>query len=276
MSELLVIGGSVGGIEVDPITSDQIILPGHEHLSYSQVFDRYASSHFGEFQAGQEPRFSGKYAYDWADMYADLGSDVHPVDHMKHTEGNIARPFIAHQNSTAPDTVQHFSHPEIVAARLGALLHDIGECKHPELLTVVDQVIGDVNYFEKTEAHEAVEVSIRRHIYTTLFSDIPPQTIEQIEDMIAVPAGTHLREGFRAIEFVGYLLTHVQAGVVAVELLKTGETETVRFEQLRNLAMSNTVRWHTELEAQSAQFPYTGVVAKQHEATIADFQFQLA
>lgn len=264
------------------ISSNELTIPGCEELTYTDLFDRYASSPFGATQAQQPARYSNRYAYDRDTMIADLGDDVHPLRHMPYTETKIFRPLIAYQHHPQERDrgTEQLSQLEIVAGRLGSLLHDIGECEHPELAAVCGGTVGDVNLFEKTTEHEGIEALIRGHFYKRFFSDVPQDVLELAEDMIANNSGTLLRDAFATTERLGYFMTGINAGLKAIGVrfaLPPGTCEEDdRFLQLRRLALETAPRWYDELLERGERFPWAGSQTLARKTTLDRIQSELA
>ncbi len=241
------------------ITSPNLLHPGATHLTYDELFGRYATSDFGVHHATQPVRYAQKYGYDRTQMLADLGDDIHPLRHMTHTEENIFRLLALHQQTTPG--AEPFTNLEVVGGRLGALLHDTGECELPELAEACGITpVGDVSFHDKTDDHEVSEAIIREYLFGMLYDDVPEEIIELAEDTIANKEGTLLRQGFNLSERIGYLMTSVQAGRVALKILEAGdETHEDRYSQLRKLALKVA---HVHLDyigEHGAAFPFAGV-----------------
>lgn len=244
---------------VAAVTSPNLIHPEAAHLTYGELFGRYAMSDFGVHHATQTVRYARYYGYDREQMLADLGDDIHPLRHMTYTEENIFRLLALHQQTTSG--AEPFSSIQIVAGRLGALLHDTGECELPELAKACDvEAVGDVSYNDKTDDHDKAETIIREYIFSMLFDDVPDEIMELVEDTIANKKGTLLREGFNLSEHIGYLMTGVQAGRVALSILETGdETHEDRYKQLRKLALKVAPVHFDHVGEHGKAFPFADV-----------------
>lgn len=272
MSEVL---GAANGDQTDTdalVSGDRLVYEGVEELTYSELFGRYQTSEFGLFQDGQPLRYAQRYAYDPTVMLEDLGDDIHPVRHMQFTEESIFRRLALQQQIAG---AEKFSPLEVVAGRVGALLHDTGECEHPDLVTVCGETVGDIAYDLKTDEHEAAEEKIRAHIYEVLYPDLPDELLQTSEDMIRNSSGSFLNFGFHIVEYIGYLQTTTRAGEIALSLIGTEDQDTDRFAQLRQLAVDGASKHFSYLEAQGADFPYTRTVLSRLEKQIDAIQSYL-
>jgi hypothetical protein len=246
------------------INGEYIYFEGAEHLRYLDVHDLYADSEYGAFHAQQELRFSKVYPYESDAMLADLGDDVHPVRHMTHTESEICQPFMTSQN-TAVGNQQKFKLEQIAAMRLGTLLHDIGECEHPEIVETVGHIVGDVPYLERTQNDSDLEVPIRLFFYDTLLSDVPKQVIEKAEAVISGTDNEFMQQAFNTVERIGYFQTAMMAGETALGILEHNPDESsARFVQLARLARRVSNNHIGELGQRAKDFPYTSQILQKY------------
>lgn len=249
-------------------TSPFLLHPQSDHLSYTKLFQRYENSVYGQHHATQTLRYNEHFGYDHSQMLSDLGDDIHPVRHMVHTESNIFRKLA--QSQVSANGLQKFTTKEIVAGRLGALLHDIGECELPELENHTGvKPIGDIPFHDKTDDHEETEKHIRSHIVSQLFHDIPHEIMEIAEDTIANKRGTLLREGFNVSEHIGYMLTGIQAGEVALEIKNKEDNLEIRFRQLSKLALQVAPTHYEYIGENGKDFQYVNEV-RQKAAPLID------
>ncbi len=237
-------------------------IPGTE-LRHTELFQRYCDSEFGAYHAEQPPRYSVRYGYDPAAMLADLGDDIHPVRHGSYTEASIVRPFLAAQNRSGEE---RFDVKGIVNQRITGHLHDLGECQHPKLRLRLGYTVGDIPWGLKTAADSYSERAIRGLFYKLLYPDVPPDILDGVDDTADNDEGSLSREGFSAVEKLGYYTTGLQAGKVALEL-QTNRTDAdeLRFIQLSRLAIAVTSNHRETLRAQSTRFPYITVVLERSE-----------
>lgn len=260
--------GEVPYSSLEAATSPNILLPGLEHLEYDELFNRYRESKFGLHHAKQTPRYAqpDKYEYDHSQILEDLGKDVHPVEHMQHTHDTITQPFVVAQ-------AHELTPREVVVLRLGTLLHDMGECTHPDLADV-GELIGDTPYDEKVEGEENNEQKLRHYIIDEVWPKIPTDLIAEIDEMIMNPE-SKLGHMFNSIERLGYLETGLEAsgvvvdnynGELAPELAQKNPWARNRLRQLSRLAtqVANTnpqlekpfQQHYQELNKRREEYPY--------------------
>lgn len=251
----------------DMINSDRILLDGAEHLRYQDLHDLYANSQFGQHHALQPARYSADYGYDREQMILDLGDDVHPVRHMLYTESLIARPLMAAQNSSGDEK---FEPEQVVAMRMAALLHDVGECEHPHIVANVGHTVGDVSYEVKTQTDGDSETLIRQFLYGQLYSDIPRNLLDAADDVIDHKEGSLSREAFNTMERLGYYITAIRAGETALKLLERRPSNLdLRITQLGRLALRVTENHRSFLQERTERFPYLEIVLKSSVLTDA-------
>lgn len=252
------------------IVSDELPIQGFAGITYDDLFNRYAESKYGIHHAQQAPRYSGLYAYDPENMLADLGPDVHPVNHMRYTHDEVQVRLMYVQNCLENvGRYEQFDPFEIVSGRLAPLFHDMGECEHEVLKEITGKVIGDLAWNTKTSADEAAETAIRYHLYEELFPDIPTKLLDLAEDAIANQEGTLLREAFATTERIGYYLTAVRAGYLALREKRhrvAGESGRGDHElaMLAGLAKQVTNNHREVLDERSGRFPFAGIVLDQN------------
>jgi hypothetical protein len=259
------------------ICSDELGLQCCGDLTYSGLFARYADSLYGTFHAEQPARYSNNsdYAYDRDLMIVDLGDDVHPLRHMPYTESKILRPLMVQQNLLRnTKKVQPFDRFEVVAGRLGALCHDIGECQHADL----GETVGDINYYAKTQKHEKREAAIRSFFYDTLYKDVPVSLVAAAEATITGEPESFLSRAFRATEHIGYFLTGVRAGRLAIELGPkiTNDQDAERVACLGRLGVTVANDWFDKLPQHSAEFPYARIIRDREAMAVERINEELA
>ncbi|MEX0881591.1 MAG: HD domain-containing protein [Candidatus Saccharimonadales bacterium] len=229
-------------------------------VRYSSLHERYVDSSYGLHHATQPARYSQDYAYDRGLMIEDLGDDVHPVRHMSYTEAVIVRPLLAVQNKIGDE---RFDVGHIMALRVAALLHDIGECEHPEIHEKTGCRAGDVSWEIKTESDGSSETVIRQYLYRNLYGDVPAFVLSAADDIIDHREGSLPRETFNTAERLGYYKTGLKAGEVALRLSETRTDEDdLRFTQLGRLALRVTNNHRQFLHERSERFPYLEEVLK--------------
>ncbi len=252
-------------------------IEGLKGVTYADIHGRYATSSYGQVHANADLRFSQTYPYDQYQALGDLGLDVHPVGHMEHTHG-LAVDTIVTQNSFQHDAPQ-FSPEQQRNIRIAALLHDIGECPDP---SIGIEVVGDVAWTLKNDAHEAKESTMRAFFYETLYDDIPDEVLASVETIIAggIDSDSYEARAFAVIERIGYYLTAIRAGDVATtavfrSAMNEDLSQDLRFRQLSRLAVDVTGRHRSTLEAHADDFPHAGIVLEANQTKDAIIQSML-
>jgi len=186
--------------------------------SYQDLFDRFTESPHGVWQAGQEPRFYTDFGYDSARMLRDLGQDIHPTDHMWYTYKQTTQLLAAEQikyERLGETPGEHLPRGrELAAVRLGALLHDIGECTHPQLTEAVGGTIGDIPFGRKTAAHKQLESSIRGHLFQAYYADLPDWLLQRCESLVSHGEDSPSHDVMQVAHDIGAYRTAIQAGSV--------------------------------------------------------------
>lgn len=243
-------------IDVERATESRHFVTGGRLVEYDELLDRYIKSDFGKHHIEQPARFSGlpEMAYDRDQMLIDLGDDVHPVHHMRHTHDKIVLPLVRSQHKTSRP---QFSPLGIRAMRLGALLHDIGECTHPKIEREVGGVVGDIPAPLKTKEHELLEREIRRYLYSELYPDIADKELNLAELIIMGDSQLLPVEGFKMAERLGYYLTAMQAGRLAIEGKRSSAKDTnPRLRSLGTLGVKVSRDYRPVLDEASDKFKY--------------------
>lgn len=212
---------TVPKLDIERATDSRHFISGGRLIEYDDILSRYIKSDFGKHHMEQRARFAGlpEMAYDRDQMLIDLGDDVHPVLHMSYTHDEILLPLIRTQQKTSRP---QFTPLGINAMRLGALLHDIGECTHPKIARDVGGVVGDIPAPLKTKEHEILETKIRSYLYAELYPEIADKDLKLVELVIRGNTDHLPVEGFRMVERLGYYLTAMQAGRLAIEGKRSG------------------------------------------------------
>jgi hypothetical protein len=253
------------------ILDGAVPLPGLQGTTYDALFDRYVLSDWGLCHANELPRYSNRYAYDRRQMLADLGPDVHPVEHMRYTHDEVHVRLMYVQNCLAEgDGKEQFAPRDIVAGRLAALFHDIGECAHEDLLYATGKTVGDLAWNTKTDDDEAAEAAIRQFFYSKLYADIPADFLEQAEAIIRHTDDHLAPAAFATSERIGYYLTAIRAGYHA--LVETAHRDAgvsyrtdASYGALISLAKTVTDNHRDALRAAGERFPFATLVLEQHE-----------
>lgn len=210
-------------------------------LDFDELANRYAMSSFGRFHAEQDLRYSAYYDYGRDAMLFDLGDDVHPVRHMRYTERAFMVPLLEQYRD---ESGKPFSIEEIAVGRVAAILHDIGECEHPEIEKTCGSIVGDVPYQDKSNIDDGQESIVRGFLYAELFDDIPVDTLALAESIIKSKDGSALHRAFAAAESLGYITTAFNAARIALAIRDqiTDEVGEVRFQKLARLGVETGER----------------------------------
>lgn len=243
-------------VDVQRATDSRHFVSGGRLIEYDELLSRYIKSDFGKHHMEQRARFAGlpEMAYDRDQMLIDLGDDVHPVFHMSHTHDDILMPLIRTQRTTSRP---QFTPLGISAMRFGALLHDIGECTHPKIAREVGGVVGDIPAPLKTKEHEILEKEIRHYLYSELYPDIADRELN-LAELIIIGKSHHLPvEGFQMVERLGYYLTAMQAGRLAIEGKRSGAKDhNPRLKSLGALGVKVSRDYRSVLDEAANKFKY--------------------
>ena len=235
-------------------------------LTYADVFERYAAHELGVFHADQELRYSKYYGYDRPAMLEDLGDDVHPVTHGLYTHNDIVQPLLSslgRSNAEQPTA-------EVVAiTRIAALVHDFGECEHPELEATLGAVVGDVPHDSVTEEHKQVETTVLDHILTELYPEMNDELRNRVLDVVMRRDDEIGTRAFELAEYIGYYRTGLRAGMLAARETAARERNCPRmpddnYRQLVRLGRNVSYQHRNEtLPIKSEGFTYGSLVLSQ-------------
>lgn len=246
-------------------------------FSIAEIADTYAESEYGQYHAGQNPRFAQYYGYEPDRMLEDLGNDVHPVRHMVHTEG-IFRTLMQFQGMhPGPEVVPFTDQRQVVVNQIAAIVHDMGENEHPAIAEALSvEPVGDKPKDQKTSDHEAVEARIRQHLYNELYPDDLSGLLADAEAVLADPESFDGR-AFETTEYLGYYQTAMAAGqlALAIQTHTPWLRDTHRFNQLVRLAQRVSNNWHDTLAARAAEFPIAGATLHLQKQTYRRIHRQL-
>lgn len=237
------------------ILQEGIEIPGLEHLSYGEISERYTLTPHAEVHASSTPRFAQAFPYNHSRILEDLGPDVHPIGHMEHTH-SLTVDFLDNQVDD-PFGVDSSAH-----IRIAALLHDIGECTDPSIGL---EIVGDVSFTKKVAADETKEATMREYFFGNFFGDFSTETLERIEAIIKGKVDSSDREprAFAVVERIGYYLTAVRAGKIALQLHEPEAgipNDDMRRSQLTKLAVEVTGRHRPILQQASEEFDGARIV----------------
>lgn len=148
-------------------------------LTYGDAFSRYATSSLGIHHANQALRYAANWGYERNQMLTDLGMDVHPIGHMLVAHGTL-QGFLWHDTDKAGEDL---SPAEIMAMRVAAQFHDVGENTSPELATVYGGVVGDVPYGDKNDAQRMLEARIATDVITKTLPELDEDQVEGVIEL---------------------------------------------------------------------------------------------
>jgi hypothetical protein len=244
--------------------------------TYVGLFNRYVTSPYGLSHAQEKPRFFQRYGYEPSQMLEDLGDDVHPVFHMRHTHDVPLVGLLAVQNS-GEFSVPQFTALEIVACRLTAYVHDMGEGTHTDFLGVVKEVVGDKAWGTKSAEDDQKESAIRRFIFEKLFTDIPTEILNIVDRTILEPEDSPLGKPFEITERIGYYLTAMRAGKIALEahFSNRSDRDEISLSQLTKLALIVSNNHHGVLDQNRYNYPFADLVLSKNEVLFKNIQSKL-
>ncbi len=217
-------------------------------FSYQQFFNTYAYSEHGQFQDIQPLRFSAQYDYSRNDMLAELGADTHPLGHMPATHNQLLRVLAEMSLADQAD----WSPADIHQVRLTALLHDIGECQHPNL----GVTCGDIPFGKKTDAERNIEAQVRSALYETYFPGIPDDTLTRMERLIRHQEQSIVHDSIEAAHDASAYRTSLRAGKLALQLLDIRPNTDAHLNALTRLGKEVSQSQRQRLQTRVDTFPY--------------------
>ncbi len=188
-----------------------------------------------------------------------LGPDVQLALHEPHTS-RIARSIVMH--SSQLDTVGQQGDTLIFTA----LHHDKGEA-----------LVGDIDYTQKTDAHEADEARAVKTVIEDVFPEYPSQLTDELVAVTWEPQTPEQRRlyfAFNIVERIGYLDTALKAAKVALY----GDVSTVDRAALLTLATEVSGRhWEVLLQAENDLPAIAHYLSRVRGAaeTVADLQLKI-
>lgn len=198
------------GIARHELATTSYVLP-EKFIGFDEVYTAYEDSVYGKHHKGQKLRYS-EFPYNDDMKKTDLGPDVEPVPHMFHEFRTIVNPAIAEQVHIDKKTGLYLPSEDIIPSRLAAILHDEGECTHPDLIKVAGRVIDDMPTHLKTKEDKEVEAKIRDHIFGEVFGFLPDTLLERTEEIIAKKDESDpAAKFFQAAEHLGFYRTGLKA-----------------------------------------------------------------
>lgn len=236
-------------------------------ITYTEIFNIYAQSPFGQHQATQPLRYK-KFHYQREAMLKDIGDSVHPLLHSQDLAKNVIEPML--KNQVMEGKAEELSPEDIVALRVAAPLHDSGECTSDLLIPQCGRVVGDVQFDMKTTEDEDTESIIRELIYEKLYPFIPENILERVEEIILIKDPSDFATNFfRSGEDLDYYLSGIMAAKTVLKhsneykehykngtLRRDQSPKTFRLLQLGRFATAVPNAWRFGLEDRSNQYPF--------------------
>ena len=178
----------------------------------SELGWRFALSPYGRYMTEAQPlRFAQYFGYAPTHMEQDLGVDVLPMHHQIENAQYVVRIIEAEQKITGQSPIND---DELGIAVFAALIHDMGESTHPQVLEHVGEVVGDIPHGEKTDRNREVEAKVRSFFYTELYSDVDPVILSCVESVISHSEESALHDIVEAAHVIQTFMTGMLAGAV--------------------------------------------------------------
>jgi hypothetical protein len=230
------------------------------NLRYSRLLPAYLATSWGAAHQQQTPRYAQSFGYAPEEMLTDLGDDVDPVWHMNVVHHDVVRLVI--------DEVVHRDKPgsndpaDITVSRASALIHDMGECLHPDLNLLCGGTIGDLTRGSKTPADRQLERKILETFIDQVYSTWPETFQSRVLDVVTHQEDSEAHELLQAAHELGFYNTGMRAGQLVLQMIERQDPEatmqTARFRQLSRLALEVTQASQPELTALSQDIPGIG------------------
>lgn len=233
-----------------PILSNSVYRYQGNDYDVLDLYLRFESSIFGEYQAEQQPRFHKRFPIGDHKTHLELlGADTHPVKHMIYTTADLTIPAVKAQASSKD--LRQFEQNESSALIIASAIHDIDECEHPEIEDKFGFVVGDVPSIMVTAEDDIKKSQIRKDfMYPTFYSDLPDNLISDVENIITHNKSGISGDAFRYIEKVGYLTTALTASNLAVKYALSPEIMPDNVKDLipKLVGLVQDVRKHNEAD----------------------------
>jgi len=218
------------------------------------VFDEYILSEHGKQQAEQPLRYESAFGcYDRQQMLTDLGPDVDPVKHMFVTRNSYLT-VLALEEKT-----DEWSPADIIAGESAALLHDIGECTHPQLIEQCGAVVGDIPQGMKTDEQIATEKHIRQALYQLYCSRMPDSLLERVECLVAHRESSPVQQALETAHDVNTFKIGLRAAQIAIQDIQSNNLGS-RLKQFSNMAGPVTLSGLQRVEHHASTFRYARLV----------------
>ncbi|MDB5185625.1 MAG: hypothetical protein JWL85_148 [Candidatus Saccharibacteria bacterium] len=180
-------------------------------ISALELWARFDQSPIGRDMDTQPYRFSEQFGYDRHQMVEDLGYDIVPTDHQFMT-GLYTALILEGEMRVRGKLPIHSQDVGMIV--LTGLIHDTGESTHSDIEAEVGAVVGDIPFGLKTDADRVVEANVRHAIYKRFYSDLPPETLECIEAIIAHEDTTIFHDMYEAAHTLQTCDTGIKAYTV--------------------------------------------------------------
>lgn len=175
-----------------------------------ELAERYFRSPYATYMDTDQPlRFADPFGYDRQHMIEDFGTDVLPVGHQRLTGEYTAWVLQRQYDLTGRFPVDE---SEIGLVVLGGFLHDSGETKHPEVLAHTGAVCGDIPYGKKTDGHRAIEVAVRKFVWSRTIPDVDPEVVRRMEAMVAHTENSRAHDTYETAHSLQTFNTGLLAG----------------------------------------------------------------
>ena len=205
------------------ITESPVLMADGSTQNASLLAKRFYSSSYGLEMRSQPLRYSVNFGYEPNAMVSDIGYDVCPVGHQVELAFHLGR--IIDEEQSAQTFYGALDEHDLGTLALACLVHDIGESTHADLLKLGYTTVGDIPAGCKTQTDREHEAAIRQFFYSELFSDVSPEIIERVENIINHKDDSHLQDLFEAAHILQTFETSNNAHQKLAELVwyKNGE-----------------------------------------------------
>ena len=220
-------------------------------VSYDGLLHRYETTSWGKFHMNQPPRFSTNFGYDYNEMLADLGEDVHPVQHMRVAHNNLVGYLL--ENLTLGES--SLATEDICTGRLALMLHEVGESTHPDLELLCEGVAGDIPTGEKTADDVETETRVRAKIFETLYSDLPNWLTDRVIGLIQHEEESLIARLMEVAHNTTFIDTATNAKLIAytVQAEQQGSQRQAQLQRLSDEVPLNLLSYKRSSLIESAQ-----------------------
>lgn len=246
-------------------------LVGGDRQEYLTLFSAYANSEYGRHHREQPLRYEAAFGcYERPGMLRDLGRDVHPLGHMPATE----QAFV--------DLMKQRYSPsfmDVHTGRVVAMVHDMGECTHPQIIQQVGAVVGDIPQGEKTEQQRATEMDVWDFLADRLLRGrLPDAQLDRVRRLVFHQEGSDrfdLHAALEAAHDTNTLRVGLRAGRIGLGLLERNDTDSVRFACLSVLGKVVTKDIVPKIEEHARSFVLPDRLLTRSEPLLGRIQAEL-